>query len=564
MNQTRFSMKKQLFLIFGIISCLLVLVSGMSIYSYETNVNDTRALLDHTATRTVLVRDAQNGYISAMLGMRAFLMYTEPHYESEFWQHFKKSRELMQNYENQSTKADSRELSKKLNDNLAIYDQIAQRAFAAKKGNSPELPAILKEGKAKVTEIEQGFAALRDLQDQYMKSNMNQLEAKNQRGIYWTLIIACSGLVLVVVLSYWYSRFISNRLLTCYKKIDQVVRLDLTGEDVKSTVNDELGDIGRLLNQLKHTLRNLVQKLQLQSEQLASAGEELSATVAQELSSSEVVTKNVQNIAQGMNHTSQHITTMSATLEEVSAGSQELSAGSSEVNERTQQAVLTAEDGMNKLEQVVSQNEKIVVSMQEMNTSITELAQNSKQIQGIVDLITSIAEQTNLLALNAAIEAARAGEAGKGFAVVAEEVRKLAEQSATATKQIESIILGMDGKMTTTVHIMGKASQEVAEGKVVTESTQQEFKAIVEQLTRVRENIQQMTQAILESSQGNQALVGSVNELSSKAQENSNHAAEVAQIISDQTSSFKELNQNAASLSNMADELTALIHQFKI
>jgi len=131
----------------------------------------------------------------------------------------------------------------------------------------------------------------------------------------------------------------------------------------------------------------------------------------------------------------------------------------------------TAKAGQKKVEEIISSNSKINAQVASSSVQVSELDKASEQIGAIVESIEQIAEQTNLLALNAAIEAARAGEHGRGFAVVAEEVRKLAEQSGAATKEISTLIDNIRANVATTVEsINGTVPLVEAGSKVIEEA----------------------------------------------------------------------------------------------
>jgi methyl-accepting chemotaxis protein len=331
-----------------------------------------------------------------------------------------------------------------------------------------------------------------------------------------------------------------------------------------ATRNDEIGDMGLTVNDMRRALKMFVSQVSQQSESLASSSEQLSATVADHLKAVDTVAKSISDIAEGVTHNAGNISNISSTLQEISAGSQEINAGAAEVNSSTQNAVMEAGKGVEMLAEVVIQNEHIFNSMRDITDITTKLAQGSEKIKGIVDVINGIAAQTNLLALNAAIEAARAGEAGRGFAVVADEVRKLAEQSANATTDIARIIADMGAEINFAVETVGKANEEVIHGKESAVSTQKGFTAIIEKLERVKNGVRQIAAAVDETSQGTQAMVSSVENINAVAHKTSENAVTVAASSEEQSAGMHEISNNAAGLARIADDMMAMVKKFKI
>ena len=146
---------------------------------------------------------------------------------------------------------------------------------------------------------------------------------------------------------------------------------------------------------------------------------------------------------------------------------------------------------------------------------VAKLGERSKEIGQIVDAISGIAGQTNLLALNAAIEAARAGEQGRGFAVVAEEVRKLAEQSQEAAKQIANLISEIQTETDSAVVAMDDGTREVKIGTEVVNTAGQAFKEIVSLIAEVSSQIREISAAIQQMASGSQQIVASVRNIDS-------------------------------------------------
>ena len=209
---------------------------------------------------------------------------------------------------------------------------------------------------------------------------------------------------------------------------------------------------------------------------------------------------------------------------------------------------------MGRIEQTVNRSAAVVA----------ELGQRSKAIDQIVATISGIAGQTNLLALNAAIEAARAGEQGRGFAVVAEEVRKLAEQSQEATKQISALIGGIQGDTEQAVAAMDNGTREVKLGAEVVNTAGQAFHEIVALVEQVSDQIREVSSTIDQMAIGSQQIVESVNRIDHLSKEAASQAQTVSAATEEQSASMEEIASSSQSLAQLALELRDAVGKFKV
>jgi methyl-accepting chemotaxis protein len=192
------------------------------------------------------------------------------------------------------------------------------------------------------------------------------------------------------------------------------------------------------------------------------------------------------------------------------------------------------------------------------------LSTSADQIKEIVNVIKNIAGQTNLLALNAAIEAARAGEHGRGFAVVADEVRKLAEQSATASEQIKHLIDEIHGKVIGVKQEIDREGIVVEEGIGVAGRAGESFEELSDLLNLTVAQIKEVSIAIQHVAEGNQDIVSAIQVID----ESSHTAAEESQTVSaateEQAASMEEIAAASRALALMAEELNGEVGKFRL
>lgn len=566
MNQKRFPILMQLSSIFIVVIGLLLSVLGFTVYQLRSNGEAAGDLITHTAVRLNTVKSARLQFTEALLDMRGFLFYPDGAtvYEQGYREKIKRSSELAKKYNDSSTMADTKSAGAKLTKLIDDYIILGDKVIAAKKANDPNLSKITTEGRQLVQAISAQFIEVDELQQKYMDDKGLFLAGDAKESSNAATIASIVISLLVIVLVIWYSRNMTKRFKNISAELAEVGSLNLTGPDLKPIRNDEIGDMGFIIINMKKSLKDVVSQINHGSQALTEASKGLSYAAGEQLKAVETVAESVTAIAAGSSQNADNISQISATIQEISASSEEVNASTAEVNVSAQNAVTEAVKGMEMLNQSVVQNEFISRSMNDITAVTGKLDQGSEKIKGIVDLINTIAAQTNLLALNAAIEAARAGEAGRGFAVVAEEVRKLAEQSASATRDITTIINDMSNQINFAVTTVQQANREVEKGKEATISTQKGFDTIMEKMEMVKNGIGNIAAAVNETTQGIQTMVDRVENISTIAYATSSSAETVAASAEEQTAGMNEIDTNTSGLAGLATEMMEVVKKFRV
>ena len=565
-NKSRTPIVAQIVFMFVLAVSLMAGVVGYTYYHLRAVGAEAQNVIEADALDMVAAKDAHTQFTRALLDMRGFLFYPDgmDTYEKGYRTNIQLSYSIMNDYvakvEKPELKAKGEEVKKLIGD----YIKLGDRVIAAKRANDPNLSKITGEGRALVAAIDKGCVDLTEAQRQSLLAETKTMVTHVQERSNNALLVSAVIILFALGMGIWYSRNMAARLASVKIELESIGNLDLTRSDIVPKRNDEIGDMGLMLNSMRVQLKQVVQQVHSGSQTLAAASEELSATIEETMRALEHVVTSVEEIAHGATQNADNITTVSATIEEISAGTEEMTANANEVNNGTQTAVEEANRGMVMLGEVVAQNENIGRSMSEITAVTNKLAAASENIKGIVDVINGIAGQTNLLALNAAIEAARAGEAGRGFAVVAEEVRKLAEQSAKATEEIAGIIGSMGEEIAFSVARVETANKDVLSGKETAHRTAEGFKAIIDRLGKVKIGIEQITASVDETAHGTQAMVDNVQSISAVAEETSATSQSVVHATEQQRASMREVNSSAESLATLATEMNQIVGRFKI
>lgn len=340
--------------------------------------------------------------------------------------------------------------------------------------------------------------------------------------------------------------------------------------DLRNNIPENLkttSDIKKLtvsVNNMLTNLRDIIGTITYSSNQMSSFTQGISSITQEINNSSKETTVNIQEVAMGMNYQLEYVEQTSSLMSEVNNSVDIISKNAESAADAARKTIERADVGEKATREAVEKMNNISTTVAESAKVIQILGEESQQIGEITSAITAIANQTNLLSLNAAIEAARAGEAGKGFAVVAEEVRRLAEESATAAKEIESLIKGIQNKIMHAVESTDAEIKEVAEGKSIVERVSKEFKDIdqaIKQTSTMIEEISELTKAQLDQSRQVVEAIGNVSEIADKA---AAHIEGIAIGATQQRTTVGEINNLAKELDLAATELTDVINRFQI
>jgi methyl-accepting chemotaxis protein len=376
-------------------------------------------------------------------------------------------------------------------------------------------------------------------------------------------ILILLSILAAAAAAFYVTRSIAGPLRGLVEATDNVARGDLSA-DIKITGVQEVNELTAKFNSMVAVLRKLIAKTSEASNMVAAASEQLATSSGEVGKASQEVASTIQYVAEGTNSQVTLSGKSNSLIEQMLAGIRETDAAAKAVVEASYKSETSAEQGDKQIAGAIAMMSQIQCDVEATAAIINSLGDKSRQIGQIVDVITGIAGQTNLLALNAAIEAARAGEQGRGFAVVAEEVRKLAEQSETAAKEIAGIIRAIQGETDQAVQAMGKGSQEVARGVEVVGFSGQAFKTIYQAVKSMHQQVG--TIAVLTEKQGRDSaeVISAVNEIADAARLNASSAQQVAAASQEQNAAVEEIAASAAKLAGMAVELRETVSKFKI
>ncbi len=379
-----------------------------------------------------------------------------------------------------------------------------------------------------------------------------------------SLILSIFSLFCAIGITFWISGFFTRPIV----RINQIAKNIAAGmlSELEKNTSDksEIGQLDESIFIMNQNLRQLVQQVQSQSEQLAASSEQLTASAQQSAQAANQVADSITAVAKGADDQLTAVNDTSTVVEQLSASIQQVAANANEVAGNSAQVAEKANEGNESIDRAVSQMVSIEQTVTTSADVVTKLGERSKEIGQIVDTISGIAGQTNLLALNAAIEAARAGEQGRGFAVVAEEVRKLAEQSQEAAKQIASLISEIQVETDRAVVAMSDGTRETRLGAEVVNASGQAFREITSLVTTVSGQVKAISADIEQMAIDSQQIVNSVKKIDDVSKITAAESQTVSAATEEQSASLEEIASSSQSLASLAGDLQTAVAKFKV
>jgi methyl-accepting chemotaxis protein len=559
---------------------LLGAIAGTSIfssYALKSEIQD----IEVSNKRSILAAKAENEYTGAVLEIRRFIADGDDKYSKNFEDKLNNVLVLESQLLDLTGAEQKKGIEKLIQDTTSyktgVTEQlipILRQQFIEKQaGNTIKYNDLAGQSTVVTRNLTPFAQSIQQTLHTEMEENskvsaekVNSAQKRNTDAVITSVTVGIISLLAGAALSIILTKMVTRPIQAVTKQLDQMAEGNYTGQiDVQlQKRKDEFGNVAASLAYLQQNTRALLLQVQQGAEHLAASSEQLTASAEQSAQATQQVATAINQVASGVEQQVSAVNSTVVVVEKMSSSIEFAAVSANGVTAISEQAAYAVQAGMQSIAAAVDQMNSIERSVSGSANVVTKLGERSKEIGQIVDTISGIAGQTNLLALNAAIEAARAGEQGRGFAVVAEEVRKLAEQSQLAAKQIADLITEIQTDTEKAVFTMADGTHEVKIGSEVVGLAGKAFNDIAVLITQVSAQIKEISASVHQMSAGSQQIVKAVHSVDSVSKNTAGQTQTVSAATEEQAASMQEITSSSQVLAKMAEELQESVQKFKV
>lgn len=437
---------------------------------------------------------------------------------------------------------------------IAVYDI----------GNEEQALRMLNELKPLTNEIIDSFEELSLDKENNINNLGNEAMSAGKKSLTFVSVLLIIVLVVSIGVGIVTALSITRPITRVMERMNEVAEGDLSKEPLITKTKDEVAQLVDATNRMTENNRKLLAQIRLVSESVSSQSEELTQSAEEVKTGSEQITITMEELAKGTETQANSASELASIMGNFTKEVEEANENGEQIKQKSTKVLELTNEGSQLMQSSTAQMNKIYDIVKDAVNKMERLDNQSQEISKLVTVIKEVAEQTNLLALNAAIEAARAGEHGKGFAVVAEEVRKLAEQTASSIKDITQIVSDVKTESSNVANSLKDGYLEVEQGTKQIETTGKTFNAISVSVTEMVQNITTVSAKLSEIAAETQEMNGFIEEVASVSEESSAGVEETVASAQQAHSAMEEISASSKHLADLAEELNELVGKYKL
>ncbi|KIL21863.1 hypothetical protein C2W58_01136 [Bacillus pumilus] len=396
------------------------------------------------------------------------------------------------------------------------------------------------------------------------KQNLENTADNVQWIITSALVAALTLIVIAVFLNIGLTRSIVTPIKSLSYRAKQIAEGNLAVERMDIQRKDEIGGLNESFNQMTDQLISLIKEISNVSSQVETFSIQLDDENKKLMESANQVSVSTDEMANGSQAISEDLQHGVSLIEKIDQHGRKNSERSQTVIQSTEDAIEAVESGKHTLTETKTAIEKNTHATRQIEQSAGEFTQYASGISAMAKTVSDIADQTNLLSLNAAIEAARAGEAGKGFAVVADEIRKLADESSNATRQIFDMVSHIERGIQSISQTVKEGVKLSLQQQDAMDKTSHSFEDIEIKAQHIKQEMAVLNDQIVQSTELGGQVLNSIENISAVVEETAAGSEEISASANEQLQSFHQMNKQVEELMSMTARLNETVHRFKL